>query len=54
METDDWARDGKIDARAGGLGRKEWREDVSGDLAGDCRAIVGDLDPDALFHLGAN
>lgn len=54
VEADDWVRDDKTDARASGFGRKKWREDVFGDLAGDCRAIVGDLDPDALFHLGAN
>jgi len=51
MEADDLARDGKADARAVGFGREEWREDIFGDLGRDCRAIIGDLNLDALLRI---
>mgnify|MGYP003482379745 CR=1 FL=1 len=36
VEAYDLARYGEADARAVGLGREEWREDILGDLSGDC------------------
>ena len=49
MEADDLARDGESDAGAVGFGRKEWREDIFGDLGRNCRAVVGYLDLDAFL-----
>ena len=49
MEADDLARDSKADARAVGFGRKEWREDIFGNLGGDCLSVVGYLNLDALL-----
>ena len=51
VEADDLARDGKADARAVGFGGEEWREDIFGDFGGDCRAVVGNLDLDALLRV---
>ena len=49
MEADDLARDGESDAGAVGLCCKEWREDIFGNLGGDCLSVVGNLDLDALL-----
>ena len=49
METDDFARDGKADARAVGFGRKEWGEDIFGDIGGYCLSVVGNLNLDAFL-----
>ena len=51
MEADDLTRDGEADARAVGFGGEEWREDIFGDFGGDCRAVVGNLDLDALLRV---
>ena len=51
VEADDLARDGEADAGAVGFGSKERREDIFGNLGGDCRAAVGYLDLDALLRV---
>ena len=43
------ARDGKADARAIGFGGEEWRKDIFGNLGGDSRAVVRNLNLYALF-----
>ena len=49
MEAHYLARDGKTDARAVGFGREEWREDIFGNLGGDCLSVVAYLDLDAFL-----
>ena len=49
VETDDLARDCQADARAVSFGRKEWCEDIFGDLGRDCRAVIRNLNLDALL-----
>ena len=43
VEADDLARNGEADARAVGFGRKEWGEDILGDLGRVCKTIVCEL-----------
>ena len=51
VKVDDLARDGEADARAVGLGREEWREDILGNFGRDSRAAVGYLDLYALLRI---
>ena len=51
MEADDLARDGEADARAVGFGRKEWREDIFGDLGRNCLSVVGYLNLYAFLRI---
>ena len=45
------ARDGKADAGAVGFGRKEWREDILGNLGGDSLSVVRNLDLNAFLDI---
>ena len=51
MEADDLARDGESDAGSVGFGSEEWREYIFSDLSRDCRAVVRNLDLDALLRI---